>query len=109
LDGAAPIAAVAAAQCRDLNVKRLAIDTHGFRFAHVSDYLDANFLPGGAKYGDLPGFLSLAAGTPMWLAGETAESATLVQKAQAAAGHPEAATFPGDKPEAQAAIAWLLK
>ena len=110
LDHTGPIAAVAASQCQDLNVKRLAIDTHGFRFARVSDYLDANFLPGGAKYGDLPGFLSLAAGTPMWLAGETAESATLVQKAQAAAGTQSGVTFHGDKPDSQAAaIAWILK
>ena len=110
LDGSGPIAAVAASQCLGLGVKKLAIHTGGFRFIGVSDYLDANFLPGGAKYGDLPGFLSLAAGTSMWLAGESAESAALIQKAQAAAGTPDAVTFHGDKPEAKAAaIAWLLK
>jgi hypothetical protein len=110
LDGTAPIAAVAASQIDGLGVKKLAIDTRAFRFIKVSDYLDANFLPGGSKYGDVPGFLSLAAGTPMWLAGESAESAALVQKAQAAAGKPDGVTFHGNKPEAKAAaMAWLLK
>ena len=110
LDGTGPIAAVAASQIDGLAVNKLAIDTGGFRFIDVADYLDANFLPGGSKYGDVPGFLSLAAGTPMWLAGETAESAALVQLAQAAAGKADAVTFHGDKPgEQAAALSWILK
>ncbi len=110
LDGAGPIAAVAASQCTGLNVKKIAIDTHGFRFVSVGDFLDANFLPGGAKYGDLPGFLALATESNLWLAGETAESAALVKAAQSAAGKPDGATFHGDKPDAKgAAIEWLVK
>jgi hypothetical protein len=40
---------------------RAAIDTSGFRFAQLTDVYDAGFLPGAAKYGDLPGLLALAA------------------------------------------------
>ena len=54
-----PIAALALANC-DGAVDRPAIDTHGLRFGKLMDYRDVNFLPGGAKYGDLPGILSLA-------------------------------------------------
>lgn len=110
LDGTGPIAAVAASQCAGLNVQKIAIDTHGFRFLSVGDYLDANFLPGGAKYGDLPGFLSLATESTLWLAGETPESAALVKAAGAAAGKPDGVTFHGDQPNAKAAaIEWLIK
>jgi hypothetical protein len=85
LDGTGPIAAVALAQCGGA-VNRAAIDTHGFRFGGVADFLDVNFLPGGAKYGDLPGMLALAAPTKISLAGESTESAALTVGAYAAAG-----------------------
>jgi len=54
VDEAAPIAAMAAAMCGD-TIETVAIDTGGFRFGKVLDIHDPNFLPGGAKYGDLPG------------------------------------------------------
>jgi hypothetical protein len=85
LDGTAPAAGIALAQAGDV-VTRATIDTRGFRFLKLNDYLDANFLPGGAKYGDLPGILALAAPTELWLAGETAESAGLTKQAYAASG-----------------------
>ena len=72
LDGSAPIAAVALAVAGGA-VKKAALDTHGFRFVNLKDYLDANFLPGGAKYGDLPGFLAQASDTQIWLAGEKSD------------------------------------
>ena len=43
---------------------RAAIDTGGFRFATVAPSTTRAFLPGGAKYDDLPGFLALAAPSP---------------------------------------------
>ena len=110
LDGTGPIAAVAASQLSTMTNLRLAIDTQGFRFIKLVDYLDANLLPGGAKYGDLPGFLSLATDARMWLAGETAETAPLVKSAFAAAGKPDAVTFFGKQPDAKsAALQWLIK
>jgi len=47
-----------------------ACDTHAFRFGNVADLWEVGFLPGGAKYGDLPGFLALTRTPNLWIAGE---------------------------------------
>lgn len=47
------------------------IDARGFRFGDVLDLHSPDFLPGGAKYGDLPGLLALSAPHALWVAGET--------------------------------------
>jgi dienelactone hydrolase len=56
--GAAPwgVAAIAMSGTQD-QVYRSLIDTQGFRFASVTSYRDANFVPGAVKYGDLPALL----------------------------------------------------
>jgi hypothetical protein len=59
-DEAAPVAAAAAAMCGN-TIDAVAIDTGGFRFGKVLDIHDPNFLPGGAKYADLPGVLKTGA------------------------------------------------
>jgi hypothetical protein len=64
----APIAAAARAVA-GAAIHKTALDTAGFRFAEVADWRDARFLPGGAKYLDLPGFLA-AQPLPLWLASE---------------------------------------
>jgi dienelactone hydrolase len=64
----APIAAAARAVA-GATIAKTALDTNGFRFAEVADWRDARFLPGGAKYLDLPGFLA-AHPLPLWIAGE---------------------------------------
>jgi hypothetical protein len=84
VDGTAPVAVLALAQAGGA-VDRAAIHTGGFRFAKLTDYLDASFLPGGAKYGDLPGMLALVAPAKLWLSGESSE-AGLVKEAYRAAG-----------------------
>lgn len=108
LDAAtAPIAAAARAQARDA-VARAAINSHGFRFQQVSDIRDPRLLPGGAKYDDLPGMLAVAAPAPLWLAGETKDSAPIVpQIYQATAGKLQIA----DEKQSGAgnAVDWLLK
>jgi len=71
LDGTAPIAAAAAAVGGGA-INDLAIDTQGFRFGKVLDLHDPNFLPGGAKYGDLPAMLKLASDKAPWIRGEDA-------------------------------------
>jgi len=110
LDGTAPIAAAALALSGG-TVNRAALDTRGFRFGKLTDYLDASFLPGGAKYGDLPGLLSLAAPTKLWLAGETADSIAVAKKAYAAAGASDAIAFDTSKADEarRAAVEWLIK
>ncbi|MDP1590935.1 MAG: hypothetical protein Q8M07_24480, partial [Prosthecobacter sp.] len=64
-----PIAVAARALAGEA-VDRAAVDTHGFRFGQVLDYRDPMFLPGGAKYLDLPGMLSLQGPQPRWVRGE---------------------------------------
>ena len=51
-------------------IDRAAVDTAGFRFAQLTAIDDPDFLPGGAKYLDLPGMAALSAPLPLWLAGE---------------------------------------
>lgn len=64
-----PILAAALAVSGD-SVNLAACHTHGFRFGAVADLGDVQFLPGGAKYGDLPGFLALTRASQLWIAGE---------------------------------------
>lgn len=78
-----PIAVAARALAGEA-IDRAAVDTHGFRFGKLLDYRDPMFLPGGAKYLDLPGMISLQGAQPKWLKGE------------------------GKDPESPA-VAWLLK
>jgi len=80
---AGPLAAAARAQARDA-VDRAVIDTHGFRFANVDDIHSVDFLPGGAKYFDLPGMLAVAAPAKTWLAGE-GKAGSPIEDAYAAA------------------------
>jgi hypothetical protein len=67
-------------------VDRAAIDTGGFRFRSVTAIDDPMMLPGGAKYDDLPGLLSLGAPGLLWLAGEGARPPDVVAAAYRAAG-----------------------
>ena len=70
---AGPIAAAALA-VQHGSIDSALLETGGFRFSNVTDIHDPNFLPGGAKYGDLPALLALAAPTRLWVSGETAAS-----------------------------------
>jgi hypothetical protein len=106
LDRTGTIAALALSQASG-TVRRAAIDTHGFRFADVPHYLDAEFLPGGAKYGDLPGFLALAAPTKLWLAGESDQTAPLLKQVYVAAGAADSLTWSGQEASTAAVVAWL--
>ncbi len=70
-----------------------------------------DMLPGAVKYGDLPGMLSLAAPTPLWIGGEGSSAPPLVAAGYQAAGKSEAlAIFDGDaEARPAAAVDWLLK
>lgn len=67
---AGPWAAVASAVAGP-RVARVAVDQADFRFSSVADLHSPAFLPGGAKYHDLPGILALRAPHPIWLASES--------------------------------------
>ena len=110
LDGAGPWVAAARAQA-GAAIDRAVIDTAGFRFGNLAEIDDADFVPGAAKYLDLPGLLALSAPYETWVAGEGAAAPAVVTAAYLAAGQPAALsvyTGPDDKKEA-AALEWLLK
>jgi hypothetical protein len=109
IEGAGPWVAAACPLARDV-LHGAAIDTGGFRFGNVTDLHDVNFLPGGAKYGDVPGMLSLAAPLKLWVAGEGKELPKIVESTYRAAAAPDAVTtFDGKSEEAaDAAVTWLI-
>jgi len=110
LDGAGPWGAAALAQA-GAAVDRAALDTAGFRFAKLTEIDDMNFLPGAVKYGDVPGFLSLAAPHTLWLAGEGGNAPEIVKAAYKAVGKPASVTaYSGAEAKEDAdAVDWLLK
>jgi dienelactone hydrolase len=71
-----PVVAAAGALAGE-TIDRAAVDTGRFRFGQLLDYRDPMFLPGGAKYLDLPGLIALHAPRPLWLAGEGQEPAII--------------------------------
>ncbi len=107
--GTGPIVAAAGALVGEA-LERIAVDTQGFRFGKLLDYRDPMFLPGGAKYLDLPGLLALRAPRPLWLAGEGPEPALITAAYHAATSPDELVTFTGDAAQQEAAAGqWLLK
>jgi len=109
IDGSGHWASAARAQAREA-VTKAAIDTAEFRFGRVLDIHSPDFLPGGAKYHDLPGMLAVAAPAPLWLAGEGGSIPTIVSAAYQASGHRNLLTTFDGKPEEApgAAVSWLL-
>ncbi|MBS0209457.1 MAG: acetylxylan esterase [Planctomycetes bacterium] len=106
-NGAAPYVAAACAVAGSA-VDALAIDTHGFRFARLTEFDDVNFVPGAVKYGDLPGLLTLAAPAEMWVTGETSYSILPVANVYNGPGQRERFQFAPEADKA-ALMKWLLK
>ncbi|WP_207395803.1 alpha/beta hydrolase family protein [Bremerella alba] len=50
------------------------LKTDGFRFGHVKSIRSPDLLPGGAKYGDVPGFLAMASPMLLRVIGEDEDS-----------------------------------
>ena len=106
--GAGPWVAAARAQAGGA-IERAAIATGGFRFGKLLDIEDVNFLPGGAKYDDLPGLLALGAPHRLWLADEGAPPEVVDPLYRAAGAAQQLTCFAGAAAEARAAAArWLL-
>jgi hypothetical protein len=103
LDGTAPIAVVARAQSGNA-IRRLIVGNADFRFGKVSEIQDVNFLPGGAKYGDIPGFLALGAPGETRLVGGNVPEMT--KRLYASAGKADAI---GTMEKADGVSAWLLQ
>lgn len=83
LDSTGPLAIAARAQARSV-INKLAVNSNSLRFANVTDIHSPNFLPGGAKYFDLPGMIAVAAPGRIWLTGET-DTPEIVSRAYKAA------------------------
>lgn len=108
LAGAGPWVAAACAVAED-SIDMAAVDTRGFRFGQVLDLRDPNFLPGGAKYGDVLGMLALHAPHALWLAGETPAGIGLVRRQYQNTHAGRLAEYRGDSDEETlAAVKWLL-
>ena len=107
--GAGPIVAAARAVAGGA-IDRTAVDTGGFRFGQLLDYRDPQFLPGGAKYLDVPGLLALGAPQPLWLAGEGSEPALVSGVYRAAGKSTQFTVFTGSAAQREtAAVRWLLE
>jgi hypothetical protein len=104
LDTTAPIAAVARAQSGNA-IRRLVIGNTDFRFGNLTEIHDVSFLPGGAKYGDLPGFLALGAPGETRLVGEKSVP-ELTKKIYSLAGKSEAIATVAN---ADAVSGWILQ
>lgn len=71
--GAGPWVAAARAVAGNA-LDRTIVETKGFRFGAITEIHDVGFLPGGAKFDDLPGLLKLGAPGALWVTGEPAEA-----------------------------------
>jgi dienelactone hydrolase len=102
---AGPIAVAARAVSGDA-IDRTAAATGGFRFMNVDDYRHPLFLPGGAKYLDVPGFIAVGGPRPLWLADPQEDVGAIA----ALSSQPTRLTrFKGDAAGERAAAAeWLL-
>ncbi len=106
--GAGHLAAAARALAADA-VDRTCIDTGGFRFLQVDSIRHPDFLPGGSRYGDLPGMLAQIAPHRLWIAGEGNALPKIVQQAyQRSGASNQLALEPSRENVDQAAVAWLL-
>jgi len=101
---AGPLVACARAQAGDA-IDRAAIDASGLRFKKIRDFQSPRFLPGAAKYLDLPGILSLSAPDKLQISGVEMDDLSLVRAAYKAAGASDALTI--IDPDAKA-VNWLL-
>jgi len=107
--GAGHWAAAACAQTADI-IDAAAIDTQGFRFEALRDIHHPDFLPGGAKYGDLPGMLAVGTPKRLWLAGEDSNSSAIVTAAYRAQGIADHVTHPSQTENTAAHVVdWLSR
>jgi hypothetical protein len=110
LDGTGPIVAAARAQA-GAAIDRAAVNTGRFRFGQVLGLQEPNFLPGGAKYGDVPVLLALGAPGKLWLTGEGEAAPRVLQNLYGKAGaleHLRVAPENDHARTAAAAVDWLL-
>ena len=105
---AGPLVAAARAEAKGA-IDRIAIDTHGFRFGDIDNLRSPNFLPGGAKYCDLPGMLAVAAPAKAWVASENDDVLPLFEAYRAADARDQIVFHLGEASDAvNAGVQWIL-
>lgn len=111
LNGTGKWAAAAKAIARDA-VGKTIVDTAGFRFANLKSAYDPDFIPGGAKYLDLPGLLALSAPGKIWIYDSASQGGCpeiITATYKAAGGTNSLAWYDGAPENAEdAAVTWLL-
>lgn len=103
---AGPLVLAARAVAGDA-IDATAADTGGFRFGKLLAYRDPQFLPGGAKYLDLPGLIALGEPQRLWLSGEASLPTLAGADASGSLQHVTLNLSSADAPFA--AAEWLLK
>jgi len=104
VNGGAPLLAAARVIAGD-QLDNVAVVTEGFRFQTVNRWQDSQFVPGGVKYGDLPGLLSLSAPHPLWVGNESEMPLVL-----GAYKSSDAVSFDGQSGTSVSdAVSWLLQ
>ncbi len=88
----------------------VAIDIGGFRFGQLLDIRAENFLPGGAKYFDLPGLIALGAPSDLLIGGERPGYEAVLERIYHGAGAENRLTrYNGDVGGfSDAAVSWVL-
>jgi hypothetical protein len=106
---AGPIAAAARAVAGPA-LTRSALDTGGFRFGSLLDFRHPQFLPGGAKYLDVPGLLLAGSPSALWVAGEGDAVGILRETYKQLGAVGQLHSFTGKPEEAHSdAVRWLLR
>jgi hypothetical protein len=109
LAGAGPWVAAARAVSGEA-IALAAIDTASFRFGNLLDLGDVNFLPGGARYFDIPGMLALGAPGDLLWGGESEDADSAVERIYRLTGAEDRLTRRHGASEGfgEAAVAWIL-
>ncbi|MCX7422694.1 MAG: hypothetical protein NT013_24585, partial [Planctomycetia bacterium] len=91
-------------------IDRTAIDTAGFRFGSLTEFDDPQFLPGAAKYGDVPALLALCAPSEVFILGEKELPAVTKASWQSSGAIKSATLFNGEaSAKANSIVQWLSK
>jgi hypothetical protein len=105
LMGAGHWVAAARAMCHEI-IQKSVIETEGFRFADIQDYLHTDFLHGAAKYGDIGGMIAMGTPSPILVMEADNEVRTALEDIYASAGFPHRLHFTQSKADA---IKWLIE
>lgn len=86
-----------------------AIDIKGFKFENIRDLRHVDFQPGGAKYGDIEGMISLSAPHRLWMSVSNGENIKLVEAVYSSAKASSKLTVStSSEDKTSEAVSWIL-